>query len=319
MKREFNLDIVGKKKIFFIISSAIILIAILVSIIFGVKVDIKFQGGSMITYSYTGDINLEDTESFIKSAMDKENSIQGSTDIATGRQSMIISLTEKDGLTVEEQQKLTEELTNKYKDNNLEMISTTNVGASIGQEFFKKCWVAVIFSALLMIIYIGFRFKKISGWSAGVMAVVALLHDVAMVYATFVIFRIPLNDNFMAVVLTILGYSVNDTIVIYDRIRENKKIYGKTLSVAELLNKSTNECMGRTLNTSATTIMAMIIVLIVALLFGINSIVTFAFPMIIGMISGVYSTICIAGPLWVVWQEHKEKKAKNKKLAKAKA
>ena len=121
---------------------------------------------------------------------------------------MIISLTEKDGLTVEEQQKLTEELTNKYKDNNLEMISTTNVGASIGQEFFKKCWVAVIFSALLMIIYIGFRFKKISGWSAGVMAVVALLHDVAMVYATFVIFRIPLNDNFMAVVLTILGYSV---------------------------------------------------------------------------------------------------------------
>ena len=229
MKREFNLDIVGKKKIFFIISSALILIAILVSIIFGVKVDIKFQGGSMITYSYTGDINLEDTESFIKSAMDKENSIQGSTDIATGRQSMIISLTEKDGLTVEEQQKLTEELTNKYKDNNLEMISTTNVGASIGQEFFKKCWVAVIFSALLMIIYIGFRFKKISGWSAGVMAVVALLHDVAMVYATFVIFRIPLNDNFMAVVLTILGYSVNDTIVIYDRIRENKKIYGKTI------------------------------------------------------------------------------------------
>lgn len=319
MKREFNLDIVGKKKIFFTISCALILIAILVSIIFGVKVDIKFQGGSMITYSYTGDINLEDTESFIKTAMGKENSIQGSTDIATGTQSMIISLTEKDGLTVEEQQKLTEELTNKYKDNNLELVSTTNVGASIGQEFFKKCWVAVIFSALLMIIYIGFRFKKISGWSAGVMAVVALLHDVAMVYATFVIFRIPLNDNFMAVVLTILGYSVNDTIVIYDRIRENKKIYGKTLSVAELLNKSTNECMGRTLNTSATTIMAMIIVLIVALLFGINSIVTFAFPMIIGMISGVYSTICIAGPLWVVWQEHKEKKAKNKKLAKAKA
>ncbi|MDD6237038.1 MAG: protein translocase subunit SecF [Clostridiales bacterium] len=319
MKREFNFDIVGKKKIFFTISSVLILIAVLVSIIFGVKVDIKFQGGSMITYSYTGDIDLGKAESFIKTAIGKENSIQGSTDIATGTQSMIISMTGKTGLTVDEQQKLTQELTKEYKDHNIELVSTTNVGASIGQEFFKKCWVAVIFSALLMIIYIGFRFKKISGWSAGVMAVVALLHDVAMVYATFVIFRIPLNDNFMAVVLTILGYSVNDTIVIYDRIRENKKIYGKTLSVAELLNKSTNECMGRTINTSVTTIMAMLIVLIVSLLFGINSIVTFAFPMIIGMISGVYSTICIAGPLWVVWQEHKEKKANAKKFAKAKA
>lgn len=319
MKKEFNLDIVGKKKIFFSISGAIVLITILVSIIFGVKVDIKFQGGSMITYSYTGEIDLEDAEAFIKTEMGKENSIQSSTDIATGTQSMIISLTEKDGLSVDEQQKLTEKLTAQYKEHNLELVSTTNVGASIGQEFFKKCWVAVIFSALLMVVYIGFRFKRISGWSAGVMAVVALLHDVVMVYATFVIFRMPLDDNFMAVVLTILGYSVNDTIVIYDRIRENKKLYGKTMSVAELLNKSTNECMGRTLNTSATTIIAMVIVLIVALIYGINSIVTFAFPMIIGMLSGVYSTICIAGPLWVVWQEHKEKKAKKKKLAKAKA
>lgn len=318
MKREYNLNIIGKRKIFYIISCALLLIAVLVSVIGGVKIDIQFQGGTMLTYSYNGDIPTEKLGSIVKKTINKEASIRESTDIATGTKNVIISLTDKSGISVEDQQKLTQALATEYKDNQIELVRTNSVEASIGKEFFAKCLVAVGFSSILMIVYIAFRFKRISGWSAGVMAVVALLHDVAMVYATFVIFRIPLNDNFMAVVLTILGYSVNDTIVIYDRVRENKKIYGKSLGTAELMNKSLNQTLQRTINTSATTILAMVIVLIISFIFGIDSIITFAFPIIIGMISGVYSSLCISSSLWVVWQEHKEKRGNSKKLSPAK-
>ena len=317
MQREFNLDIIGKRKIFYIISCSLILIAILVSVIFGVKIDIKFTGGSMLTYSYTGDIETGDVQKIVKESIGKDSDVRESTDLATGKKNLIVSLTEKNGLSVEQQEKLTTALQEKYKASSVEAVATTNVDAAMGKEFLAKCIVAVAFSAVLMVIYIAFRFKRISGWSAGVMAVVALLHDVAMVYATFVIFRIPLNDNFMAVVLTILGYSINDTIVIYDRVRENKKLHGKNIGTAELMNKSLNQSLGRTIHTSATTIMAMVIVLIIAFIFGIDSIVTFAFPIIIGMISGVYSSLCISSSLWVVWQTHKEKKAGNRKPAKA--
>lgn len=319
MKKEYNLDIIGKKKIFFIISSGLILIAVLVSLIFGVKIDIQFSGGTMLTYSYTGEVSEDDVQTIVKDTLGKDCTVRHSADLLTGKENVVISLNDKNGVAIEDQEKLTNALAEKYKDNSVELVTTNSVEPSIGREFFAKCLVAVAFSAVLMIVYIAFRFKKISGWSAGCMAVVALLHDVAMVYATFVIFRIPLNDNFMAVVLTILGYSVNDTIVIYDRVRENKKLYGKSLGTAELMNKSLNQTMQRTINTSATTVLAMIVVLIIAFIFNIDSIVTFAFPIIIGMLSGVYSSLCISSSLWVVWQEHKEKKKGSSKPVKAKA
>ena len=141
------------------------------------------------------------------------------------------------------------------------------------------------------------------------MAVVALFHDIVMVYGTFIIFRIPINDSFIAVVLTILGYSVNDTIVIYDRIRENKRLYTRSKSIGEIVNISINQTLTRSINTSVATIISMVVVCVVALVMGVESIISFAFPMIIGLICGAYSSICIASPLWVVWQNHKEKKA----------
>ncbi len=317
--REYNFDIVGKRKIFYIISCSLILVAILFSVIFGVKLDIKFSGGAMLTYSYTGDLDTDAVVGVVKDSIGKDADVRSSSDIATGKQNIVVSISGNQGITVEQEQTLTAALQKKYAANEIESVLVNNVDATMGNEFFAKCLVAVCFSAILMIVYIAIRFKKISGWSAGVMAVIALLHDVAMVYATFVIFRIPLNDNFIAVVLTILGYSVNDTIVIYDRVRENKKIYGTSIATAELMNKSLNQSLGRTIHTSITTTLAMLVVLIVAFAFGINSIVTFAFPIIIGMLSGVYSSLFISSSLWVVWQNHKEKKAREKKFRAKKA
>ena len=317
MRKEFKIDFIGKRKIFDVISCALILVALLVSVIFGVKMDINFTGGAMLTYSYSGDVDADSVVGLVEDTIGQEAEIRLSSDIASGQESMVISLSGTDGLTVEQEQQVTAALQEAYPDNGIESVEISNVNAIMGREFFAKCLVAVGFSAVLMIIYIAIRFKRISGWSAGVTAVIALLHDVAMVYATFVIFRMPLDDNFIAVALTILGYSINDTIVVYDRVRENKRIYGKSLNTAELMNKSLNQSLSRSIHTSVTTIMAMTIVLIISIIFGIESIFTFAFPMIIGMISGVYSTLCISSSLWVDWQNHKEKRTGHKKAVTA--
>ena len=111
----------------------------------------------------------------------------------------------------------------------------------------------------------------------------------------------------------ILGYSINDTIVIYDRIRENKRLLGPKVSAGELVNKSINETLTRSINTTTATIIALLTICVVTIVCGVSSIVSFVFPMLVGMISGAYSSICLAGPLWVTWLEHKEKKVQQNK------
>ena len=161
------------------------------------------------------------------------------------------------------------------------------------------------FASLLMVVYISLRFKKIGGWSAGITAVIALIHDLLMVFAVFVLFRISINANFIAICLTILGYSLNDTIVIYDRVRENKRIYGDAMPIEEMMNLSLNQSFTRSLMTSITTASAMVVVSVIAKMYNVTSILSFSFPMIIGMVSGCYSSLCIATMLWVIWQKKK--------------
>ena len=301
MKKN-NFNIVGNKKIFFIISSALIALIMLFTIIFKVDVAIEFKGGTIITYSYSGEVDLNDVASNVNAILGLKANVRQGEDFASGQKTLEISLVSKNGLTADKQFDLTNKLQEIYKDNNPQLISSSDVNPSSGRDFFNKCLVAVLFAAIVLIVYIAIRFRIIGGWSAGAMAVVALIHDVIIVFGTFVIFRIPIDANFMAVVLTILGYSINDTIVIYDRIRENRKLYGKKKSIDELVNLSINQSLTRSIHTSVSTAAAMIVVSIVAMIFNVNSILSFSFPMIIGIISGTYSTICIAGPLWVTWE-----------------
>ena len=161
----------------------------------------------------------------------------------------------------------------------------------MGKDFLIKCLIAVLASFVLMILYITIRFRRIGGLSAGITGVIALFHDVMMVLGTFIVFRLPIDDNFMAVVLFILGYSINDTIVIFDRIRENEKLYGKSLDYPELLNKSVNQTMKRTINTSISTLIAMVSVCVFAVIFRVSNILTFAFPMVVGLVAGSYTPV----------------------------
>lgn len=313
-KKVFSIDFAGKRKIFFILSLCIILFIAIMTAVRGVDLSIDFKGGTLLNYTYTGELNLERLTSDTKEKSGLNAVVTQGKDFSSGKDTIQISLTSKEGLTADKQFELTSFLQETYADNQLELISSSDVNPSTGKEFFQKCLVAVTFAAVIMVLYIAWRFKRISGWSAGVMAVVALIHDVIVVFGVFVVCGFPINANFMAVVLTILGYSINDTIVIYDRIRENEKLMASSTPVRELVNRSINQSLTRTINTSVSTIGALAVICIVSLATNIQSIISFAFPMLIGMISGTYSTLCIAGPLWVWWKEkHPDHQGKNKK------
>lgn len=311
-KSGFHIDFIKNKSKYFAISLSAIILGIVLSFVFGVYVDIKFKGGAIISYSYDGDnITSEDIASIVKDSANLDSKVSLSSNLLKTEQNIgskvaAIELAGNSTLDIESQKAITSSLNKNYADSNFTMIESNSVDPSNGHSFFLKCMCAIAMASMLMVMYIAFRFRKIGGWSAGVMAVVALLHDAFMVYLTFVLFRMPIDDNFIAVVLTIVGYSINDTIIIYDRIRENRRLMGPRVSVSDLVNISTNQTLRRTINTSITTLLAILSALTFAIIFNISSVITFTIPMAIGVVSGCYSTICIAGPLWVMWQNHSE-------------
>jgi preprotein translocase SecF subunit len=270
------------------------------------QLDIQFRGGSIITYAYDGEVDSGAFSGAIIESLPGA-SVQQSVDVATGSPTAVVSLAGNESLSAEELAAVTEKLTAAFPDNNVRSLEINNVSPTIGSEFLAKCLVALALAIVLMLCYVAVRFRKIGGLSAGAMGVVALVHDCLIVFGVFVLFRIPINMNFIAVILTIIGYSLNDTIVIYDRVRENKKIYGSKMPVRELVDLSVNQTLVRCINTSVTTLMSMVVVTVVAMIFGVTSIFSFSFPLMLGLISGTYSSVCLASPLWVRWQEHKAK------------
>ena len=306
---KFNIPVMEKKKVFFIISAALVIFSILSTFIFGAKLDIQFKGGTLITYLYDGEINTDQFRTDVIDALGGlDVKITTGSDFNTGRNNIRVSLISNAGLTADKQIALTDALEEKYAANNIVLLESTDVSPSAGSEFFKKCLVAAALASVVLIIYIGIRFKNIGGWMAGICAIIALFHDIIIVYGAFVVMGMDIDANFMAVILTILGYSVNDTIVIYDRIRENKNLYKNNLTLSQVTDLSTNQSFTRSINTSVTTIFAMICVTIVAMMRGVESIISFSLPMTVGLIVGTYSSLFLAAPLWVVLEEKRRAK-----------
>ena len=303
-----SINFIGNRKKFYTFSCALIAVVLVFCGIFGVKMDVEFKGGSMITLAYEGDADLNDLKSTIGTELGKSNlTLQTGSDIS-GNQTLTVTLPGSDTLTTEQLDNLLAAMNEQYPDNNFVQNEVSNVDATIGKEFLLKSVVALVAACVLILLYVAYRFRKIGGLKAGSTAIVALLHDMFVVFGVFVLLRIPLNGNFIAALLTILGYSINDTVVIYDRIRENSALYGKKqMSLAELVNLSVNQSFARSLMTSITTCLALGVICVVSVIYRLDSIYSFAFPLLFGMVSGVYSTICIATPLWV--------DGKNKKKA----
>lgn len=302
-----HINFVGNRKKFYTFSCALIAIVVVFCAVFGVKMDVEFKGGSMVTLSYEGDVDLPSLKSEIGSQLGQSDlTLQTGSDIS-GNQTLTVTLPGSQTLTTEQLDDMLTAINEAHPENNFEQNEVSNVNATIGKEFLFKSLVALVAACVLILAYVAFRFRKIGGLKAGSTAIVALLHDMFVVFGVFVILRIPLNGNFIAAVLTILGYSINDTVVIYDRIRENSALYSKKqMGLAELVNLSVNQSFSRSLMTSITTCLALGVVCVVSVIYRLDSIYTFAFPLLFGMVSGVYSTICIATPLWVDWKSKKK-------------
>lgn len=294
-------DFCGKSKLFFILSLILVIISI-ASTFTGVDIALEFKGGTIITYSYEGDVDTAKIESTLSDLVGSSVSVQDGESIGEAGKTLSLSFSSKDGLTVERQSEVTEAVRGLYPDANIEVLDSNDVDARSGSEFFTKCIVAAAFAAIILILYIALRFKQISGWSAGVCAIVGLVQTLVVTYGSVVLIGFEINSNFMAVILTLLGYAVNDTIVIYDRIRENQSIY-TDMEISELVNTSSSQSLRRSIRTSVTTFVSMLAVTVVALVMGLDSIISFSVPMMVGIVIGTYNSLCFVPSLWVWWQK----------------
>lgn len=316
-------DLMGKKYYFFALSILIIVAGFIGYMVNGLVLDIQFQGGTIMEIPMKdGNFEPRKAEDIVKNTVGKIATAQKSeTYNSAGSSSktylLTINIANKQGsLSGEEQNKLINALRKDYNIPENAQMSVNNVAPFIGKEILNKGLQAVIWSSILIILYIWWRFQVMSGLSAGIMAILALLHDGLIMLSVYALFRIPVNDAFIAAVLTVIGYSMNDTIIIYDRIRENSSLLRKT-PIAELVNKSIMQTLARSINTVLTVEICMITVFAFASYYNITSIKDFTLPLIVGITSGCYSSIFIASPLWVLWKESQAKKRVKAKAVKA--
>lgn len=304
MNETKQFDFIGRRKLFMFISIGVLLAALLVNLIFGVEMDVSFKGGTMLKYSYTGTIDLDAATAFFTEQIGATASVE----LSESGGVQLINVYSTAVVESEQQQAIEKAMGEAFAANEMELVNANSLSPTVGGQFFAKCLLAVGIAGALLMVYVGFRFRKIGGFSAAAMALLMLVHDLLFVYFAFVIFRIPLNENFVAVMLTILGYSLNDTIVIYDRIRENRSRLGDKANINEIVNLSLNQCVRRTFNTTLTTSIVVVTLVVVALTQNLDSIISFAVPLLFGVVSGFYSSTFLCAPLWAAWVSRKAKK-----------
>lgn len=287
------------------ISAGIMVLALLLSLFgMGINVGIDFSGGMSMQYTMGEAVTQSDIEGVLNGIglKDYAVSVQG-----TGKDSINIRIKaiDEDGVQGV-QASITEALQAKYP--NAAIYGDVNyVGPVAGATLLRNAFLSVLIAALCMLIYIAIRFD----FNSGAAAVLGLVHDVLIMLSFMVILRsfVQMNSSFIAAMLTIVGYSINNTIIIFDRIRENARKMPSSTPRVDVVNRSIKECLGRTINTTLTTLVTIVCLYI----FGVSSIREFALPIIVGIISGVYSANMINGYIWAFLEEKK----RAKKAAKA--
>lgn len=287
------------------ISAGIMVLALLLSLFgMGINVGIDFSGGMSMQYTMGEAVTQSDIEGVLNGIglKDYAVSVQGSN-----RDSINIRIKAIDEDGVQGiQASITEALQTKYP--NAAIYGDVNyVGPVAGATLLRNAFFSVLIAALCMLIYIAIRFD----FNSGAAAVLGLVHDVLIMLSFMVILRsfVQMNSSFIAAMLTIVGYSINNTIIIFDRIRENARKMPTSTPRVDVVNRSIKECLGRTINTTLTTLVTIVCLYI----FGVSSIREFALPIIVGIISGVYSANMINGYVWAFLEEKK----RAKKTAKA--
>ena len=269
---------IKRRKVFYIISLLIIIPGLVSLVMNGLNLGIDFTGGSIVQVQMDSSVQSAQVRSVLKEiGMDR-------ADVSKSGNQFLIRTTELDQ---EQTRQLLNALESKFK--NVEFLSAESVGAAIGKELTNKAILAVIIAAFAMLIYITIRFE----WTFGIAAIVSEIHDVLFVLGLFSLFQWEINTSFIAAILTVVGYSINDTIVIFDRIRENLRMKRKE-DYANLVNRSIMQSLNRSINTVLTSLFALVALLV----FGGGNIRYFILAVVIGFVIGCYSSIFVASPVW---------------------
>ena len=292
-KERKTIDFLGKRKLFFTISVILILLGMGV---FHAKdgkalnYSLEFMGGTSTNVTFNDDMSIDDLDSQVKPVVQE---VTGDANIQISKvadSNAVIIKTRS--LSLDEREELNQKLVDSFGVDDSK-ITAESISSTVSSEMRRDAIVAVLIATICMLLYIWFRFKDVRFASS---AVLALLHDVMVVLAFYALSRISVGNTFIACMLTIVGYSINATIVIFDRIRENLKSAGKKADLKELVNMSITQTLTRSIYTSFTTFITIFVVFVM----GVSSIREFALPIMVGIVCGAYSSVCITGALWYV-------------------
>ena len=278
------MNIIGLRKIWFSISLAIIIPGLIFLFLNGLNLGIDFTGGSILDVKFKEAVTVEDIRGVLEPFGLGSSGIQ----LSAGNKALIRTKVMDEKVHGEVLDALSK------KGMILPVERDEKVGPTIGRELAINALLALLIASVLIIIYITWRFE----FKFAIAGVLALLHDVLVVIGVFAILQLEVDSTFVAAILTIIGYSINDTIVIFDRIRENLKKKERGESLEQLANKSVLQTMSRSINT----VLTVIFVLVALLIFGGETTKIFVFAMLIGVISGAYSSVFNATPLWIVFK-----------------
>ncbi|MBR2541063.1 MAG: protein translocase subunit SecF [Mogibacterium sp.] len=281
---KFNIKLIENRKKFFALSACVIIIGLCVGLFKGFNYGIDFTGGTMMQIEMGQEVDIDEVKSTIA-----EYELNPTIVYASDNHSQIIIRTIKD-LQSAERTQVVDTLQAKYGFEDSDVLASEVFGPTVGKDLRQNAIKSILIAALVMLIYIRFRFKN---WQYGLAAVAGLAHDVLITLSIYAIFRITINNPFIAGILTVVGYSINDTIVVFDRIRENSKFYKRKQNV-ELINDSVNQTLTRTIMTSVTTFVVMVPLFIMAS----SELRGFLIPLMIGVFVGTYSSIFLCSPLY---------------------
>lgn len=298
-------DIIGKRYWWFALSAIILVPGLISMMVQGFNLGIDFTGGTLIDLRFERPVHVNEVREALASYQLDNSVIQLAGDTKTEVSQNVFIRTR----VLEENERQVVLSGIKEKLGNFEVLRIEKVGATIGSELTMQAILALLAASVLIIAYLAYRFE----FKFAVSAIGALFHDVLLVMGIFSIFKLEVDSSFVAAILTIIGYSINDTIVIFDRIRENLKARKRAESFQALVNHSIWQTMTRSIYTVLTVLFATAALFF----FGGESTKNFSLALLIGFTSGAYSSIFNASPIWVTWKEYEDKQRAQQKSKKA--